>query len=561
MTSGTLNILKQDYSLASILPFDDNLEKINIEGYETIGKAFHEDLVKLEGNKVYVINSYIETKKICGVLEFYSKTKYPPNKKGVERFRFIPFSKHYPNFIVSSKCKSKYTKNVIAVIKYLSWTDTLPYGEIIRIIGDIHDENSIYESVLYTNNLLLDKRKLENRIFKNLKELSTENFTNIMDKEVISVDPVGTKDIDDAFHYEKVDDFMIKIGIHISNVIDTLEYYRMTYILNDNLCSSVYTPTKVYNMLHEQLSTNILSLIQDKKRYAVTLWLTIKDNKIIDRNIEKTVLVNKKQYSYDEFEKCIKQGKRYYDIFQCIKNLKYKNIIYEEFDSHTFIEKLMTIYNSEIADLFISHRNTLAIFRNQKSCITCEQKNVDNTITKFLNIINKAAAEYSFENNGHISLGLNSYVHITSPIRRYVDCFNQKALLSILDKKFMFNLSIDLDMINKYQISIKKAERMFAKLKLKQILNNQIITTYIYNVDEKYMYLYLSDYKISIRKKLIEKGLENIISTNCSCNCIEITNNHTEEIITLPLLKKLNVNIFSICNSIYPKFKVTFLTQ
>ena len=564
MTDGKLWILKQDYSLANIIPDDTTVDKIPIEGYDKIGKLFHGDLVCFKDNNLFGISSVIQSKKICGVLEYYSKTKYPSNKKGVERFKFIPFSKYYPNFIVSSKCKSKYKKNIIVVIKYLSWNDTLPYGEIVKILGEVDNLDSIYESVLYTNELIVDKRKIDNRIFKNLEELSITNVNDIRDKKVISVDPVGTKDIDDAFHYEKIDN-IIKVGIHISNVIDTLQYYRLTYILQSNLFCSLYTPTKVYNMLHDQLSSNILSLIENKDRYTITLWLHIKDNEIISKNIEKTIINNKKQYSYDEFEKYIKKGEEYYHLFECIKNVKYKNITYSDFDTHTFIEKLMIIYNCEVANLFIKFKNNMkAIFRNQENNISYQKKNIDSKLDKFLDIINKSATEYSFINKGHVSLKINNYVHITSPIRRYVDCFNQKVLLSIIEKKYYFDLNINLDCINIYQKSIKKAERMFTKIQLKNLLlmNKDKIEyfAYIYDIDDLYICLYLPDLKISIRKKIIEKNLENVYNlVSIDNNLIIICNKQTNQTIELPIFKLLRINIFSINDSVYPKFKINFI--
>ena len=448
------------------------------------------------------------------------------------------------------------------MIKYLSWNDTLPYGEIVKILGEVDNLESIHESVLYTNELIVDKRKIDNRVFKNLDELSTNNYLDLRNKNVISVDPFSTKDIDDAFHYEKIDE-TIKVGIHISNVIDTLEYYRLGYILQSNLFCSLYTPTNVYNMLNEQLSTNMLSLIQNKDRYTITLWLLIKDNEIISRNIEKTIINNKKQYSYDEFEKSVKKDKEYYDIFECIKNVKYKNITYSDFDTHTFIEKLMIMYNCEVADLFTNSKNIKGIFRNQESNIDYQKKNLDNNLSKFLDIINKSAAEYSFTNKGHVSLRVDNYLHITSPIRRYVDCFNQKVLLSILDKKYLFNLDINLDYINVYQKSIKKAERMYTKIQLKNLLinkNKMEYFAYIYNIDNSYIYLYLPDLKISIRKKIIEKNLENIYYLkSVDNNIIIICNKQTNETINLPIFKLLKINIFSINDSVYPKFKINFI--
>ena len=204
IAEGIIDIQDSNYTIAIV-------NDIQIEGKDNIGKCFHGDLVELsEDKKIKVLEQNIKKKKIVGILELFSSYKYSTNKKGVERFKFIPLNKKYPHFLVSSKCKSKYTSNIIAVIKFLDWKDTLPFGEIISYLGDIHSKSSIYESILYKNNLIQTKYNLS-KVKRNFSEIDFESqffkketYRNLTNENIISVDPEGTKDIDDAFHFKKI---------------------------------------------------------------------------------------------------------------------------------------------------------------------------------------------------------------------------------------------------------------------------------------------------------------------------------------------------------------------
>ena len=139
-----IEILDQRYNRAKLT---GNQEELIIEGLENIGKTFTGDDVQLVENKVKVINSNIHNVKILGVLEFYSKYRFPANKRGIERYKFKPISPKYPCFLVASKMKRKYKENILVTIKSMSWSAKLPYGEIVDTLGPI----SIFENISKSN--------------------------------------------------------------------------------------------------------------------------------------------------------------------------------------------------------------------------------------------------------------------------------------------------------------------------------------------------------------------------------------------------------------------------
>jgi ribonuclease R len=551
MIEGIISILDSKYNNA-YLELETNNTKYIINGYENIGKVFHGDLVQINNDKCIIKQSNIENKSIIGVIQLYSKYKFKSNKKGIERYKFIPIEKHYPEFLVCTKVKRKYKKNILVNIKFLSWDDKLPYGQIINILGEIDDINALYQGVLHKYQLLQKQIKIDKNIINIIKNI--DNYNDITNHNIISIDPLQTIDIDDAISFYKLSDNNFKIGIHISDVIGTLKDINLDYILNNKLSTSIYPPHCNIHMLPSILSENILSLLPNKKRKAITLWLIINNNKIISSKIEKTIIVNKHKYSYDEFtNRHFNNINSKYQIFiQLVKNLKYKNLYNKfknSFDSHKLIEKLMIIYNCE-ACLFIKNNEESPIYRIHTNHIEPEiLNNIDYELKDFLNIIHTNSAEYSFNNNNnyHYSLDITDYIHFTSPIRRYVDCYNHSLIHKILSNSP--TIDIDISYINKINKLVKKSERIFSRLLLAEYIkktNNNKFKGYIYQLEKNKAFIYIPDYKITIYKYLVDKKLDKLYNIQIENNIIKIINNQTNFIKQFSMYVLLDLEIYII---------------
>ena len=68
--------------------------------------------------------------------------------------------------------------------------------------------------------------------------------------------------------------------------------YKLNHLLNDKLSTSIYCPHRVINMFPKELSNNIISLLPNKNRLAITMWLTIEHNDVIAVKFEKTIINN-----------------------------------------------------------------------------------------------------------------------------------------------------------------------------------------------------------------------------------------------------------------------------
>jgi exoribonuclease R len=103
-------------------------------------------------------------------------------------------------------------------------------------------------------------------------------------------------------------------------------------------------------------------------------------------------------------------------------------------DSHTWIEQLMIFYNLEAAALLAAASR--GIFR-EHAATSAEKLDAVRLLPADLQWVAANPAAYTFSaESTHSAAGARPYLHITSPIRRYVDLYNQRALKSVLNAHF-----------------------------------------------------------------------------------------------------------------------------
>ena len=121
-------------------------------------------------------------------------------------------------------------------------------------------------------------------------------------------------------------------------------------------------------------------------------------------------------------------------------------------------------------------KKQIGIFRSAKYNSTFKAPDVNPEIKKFLKMWNSSGGTYLKYKNmeSHDILGLDAYIHITSPIRRLVDLLNIIQLQDSLglfkfnpkSRKFYDRWSNDIEYINTTMKSIRKVQKDCSLLKL-----------------------------------------------------------------------------------------------
>ena len=228
-------------------------------------------------------------------------------------------------------------------------------------------------------------------------------------------------------------------------------------------------------MLPNILSDCLCSLQEGQNRYAIAIDFIIDEfGNIKDVKFMNTIINVFKNYIYEEND--LKFDDNYSNIFKCVKKTTQKHNFSNNYNmkirnSYDVISYLMILTNYYTAKTFAEHSNGIyrtTSIKNKSEQITIIDKVDDDDLSKFLNIWNTNAGEYTVDTNStqHCLLGLDTYIHITSPIRRIVDLINliilqeNKYLCVFSEKvhKFVATWISRLDYINITMRSIRKVQ-------------------------------------------------------------------------------------------------------
>ena len=391
---------------------------------------------------------------------------------------------------LSYEIKLGFNKNIIN--KYISYILKDNIFTIDNVFGDVNDYNAYmqYELALI-NNIELNKK---DKIFKaSCNIITSDNITPSSDEFIFSIDNDDTKDYDDAVSIS--DD---NIHIYISDV----PYILNRYNLFDHIfrTTSIYLPNKVINMLPEILSSDLCSLVENTTKHVIHMM--IKKDHLYIISIDE-VFINK-NFRYESNE--LLNNDNYKKLFNRVVEMNNKEKFVDKInDSHNVIEYLMIFMNYKMSEIIDN-----GIYRE------CTKGNI-----YIENFCYGGGGGYSLNKKGHEVLGLKSYLHITSPIRRLVDIINIMLFTNMVGGNY------DLSFINKWKdnindinISMKKIRKLQNRVKfIHMALNSDILNKpyigHIFNEKEKnnvYSYLaYFPELKVVLPFKNIEKLDMNII--------------------------------------------------
>ena len=407
-------------------------------------KLFNQDIFS-QGQDIFSQGQVIDSptrsmKYIPGVLVLEGNRMYGKVKRNRYYYRVVPDDRCLPEFLMAYSPKigfEKKQKNKYVLFRFKEWYEKHPICTNIQTIGDIGILENFYEYQLYCKGLYVSikdftkktKLKPEEILINEIREkYEVEDRTGW---EVISIDPLNSKDFDDAFGMVDKGDTIL-LSIYISNVsfwMDILDLWDSF----TNRIATIYLPDKKHPMLPIILSDSLCSLQENKIRFAFTMDLLIDKNnyEILETKFINTCIKVTKNLRYDTEEQ--ENYPLYKKMFRFIKGMSKRYKYVDQLDSsHDIVAYTMILMNYMVAKEFMKHKT--GIFRTAKLGDFKEQENVPDNIKKFLKMWSSKGGKYvKYEEvSGHDMLGLEAYVHITSPIRRLVDLLNIIELQNIL---------------------------------------------------------------------------------------------------------------------------------
>ena len=377
-------------------------------------KLFHNDTFVIdESNQVVLTSSPTRSaKEMPAILCLRNNRTY--GRIGDKRlYKCVPDDKHIPPFLVAYEMKnvgfSKVFSNKYVLIKFSKWTDANPVAVLTNTIGDVDIIENYYEYQLYCENLAHSIQPFIKAVATSL--FNTPSFipSEPRNKKIISIDPHGTKDFDDALSITENPDATYTVSVYIANVSACLDAYGLWEYVER--VSTIYLPNKPRPMLPPRLSEHDCSLVSGSKRIALTMDVLCANNgSVLDVSFKNTTITVSRNYVYEEAD--LLATREYRDLFMITNKMQ------PILDSHELVEFWMAKMNQLIAKKMYDEYAT-GIFRSatltNNDVLPKEVKNWKNAVCQYV---------VFGSNVRHDLLQVDKYMHITSPIRRMVDLLN-----------------------------------------------------------------------------------------------------------------------------------------
>jgi exoribonuclease R len=501
ITTWELNVYDRNYEKYVFINTKDLQEDIHSSD-PLIKKLFHKDVIDQFGR---VLNSpYMNARAIPGVLIINGNTYGHVNGdiKAKLLYKCVPYDKSLPVFLIPYEYKcctfSKIKNNKYVTFRIKEWVNKHPIGILTNTFGDVNDNESFYKYQLCCKGLDSSINGFNKAIGNSLKLVDREKLTeqiklsgnleNRLTYEIFSIDPLGSKDIDDAMGISYYDNKVV-ISVYIANVALLLDHLDVWESFGKRI-STIYLPNGKIPMLPNILSDDLCSLVQLEHRTAYCMDICIDENNNITTIFKRVIIRVNKNYAYEE--ESLINNPEYISLLKIVekmnRTLKFVDTIV---DSHNVVEFLMIYMNYEASKILLERKN--GIFRvtnivEKQSCV--KQSSKEQTLPKHMAaIINNISGIYCTHENvkehALIGKGLDNYTHITSPIRRIVDLCNlivlQEKYMSKKAKTFAKKWMDSIDDINLIMKNIKRVQNNCNLLSLYSIEGSKKYTGLLFN--------------------------------------------------------------------------------
>jgi exoribonuclease R len=312
-----ITVEERDYSKYFIECLDTDQEDVKIDLMEN--KIFSGDVLNINDDGVMErIESPARASEHIGVLQLDSNKTYgrTENKKRL-LYRCVPYDKKLPDFLIPYEIKLGFHKSICnkyVIFKVQEWTNKHPMGLLIETIGDVDDISAFCEYQLLCKKLnypmkhitnIAKKWMNENSLDKCIEQSDVLKKFNLKDRRkeyVLTIDPKGSKDLDDAFSVSSMEDGKKRISIHIANVPVILELMKAWNYYGDRV-STIYLPDRIRPMIPKNMSEDMCSLLKGKDKIAFTMDIYVDQfGKPLEQDIDfsNTIINVRKNYDYED---------------------------------------------------------------------------------------------------------------------------------------------------------------------------------------------------------------------------------------------------------------------
>lgn len=275
------------------------------------------------------------------------------------------------------------------VINLLEWEDEHlnPVGNVIEILGDPEKPGVDIISVARSFDLAARfSKKAMNEADLLSEEIPESEIERRLDwrKELtFTIDPVDSKDFDDAVSLKVLDNRNYLLGVHIADVSHYIRPGSQLDKESQDRGTSVYLVDRVIPMLPEHISNQVCCLKPDEDKLAFSVFIELTASaEVVKYEIRESIIHSDRRFTYEEVQDIIdgkKKDKKFAETINSMFALSKKLIQkreargsldfasqevrfkldeqgkpisiekLEQKDSHRLIEEFMVLANSTVA--------------------------------------------------------------------------------------------------------------------------------------------------------------------------------------------------------------------
>lgn len=356
----------------------------------------------------------------------------------------------------------------------------------ISFVDSQAEARRLFELISRTISIKLDEGSIISRPFKTSKEFSSvksdrssgispliktsrlESRSSFENLTVWAVDPEGTTEVDDGISVQSISDKSAKLFVHVADPTDLLTEHvdKMALVKAETLylpeAKSPMLPASICNAASLRTTDN-----DDKRSSRDTLTFScvvdLESGEISDLKYERGAIAKIVNVSYETAEKMMASVPDLQVLqsiaiahyhYRCRKghfDLRFPkgyakihngNLVSIEKDTlsvgsmRQIISEAMIIAGRVAAEL-LCERKQIAPFRyhpgfpvnSDTEALLCRDPSTLALHEKFVLLKNLPSAAIDIQPRPHLSMGLDAYLKVTSPLRRYLDLYTHRILL------------------------------------------------------------------------------------------------------------------------------------
>jgi exoribonuclease R len=434
-------------------------------------------------------------KSIVGIIDYLNRVRIGMTPRGVPLYNFHPYDPAYPIMVVSSKLKP--AENMVAIASLEHWNEKHPRAGIQHVFGPVG--NQAAETATLSMGISIPKTPVEPDDEDEIVENHTRHHCNQPWDNVFNIDPPGCEDVDDVMGWRRTanrTEFFI-------GIVDIAAWVPEESWLDKEAkaaAQTLYVNGKaVEPMFPTYLSAQKASLRADGvKRPVIALIYLIEGDKVVQTEWRLLRVAVNTAYTYES----VLENPAISEVLPALLGIISTQP--QSTDPHVWVEQAMILYNKKVAEVLKQSRKGI-LRRHAGTSNSAYTYLAEKTGIGELAFLGSAAGQYvsaSTADTAHAGLGLTTYCHASSPLRRYADVVNHRWLKHLV---FGFQEPYAVTMaehLNHRANLIKQFERLIWFL---QHLNpdGSITTTQgiviTYNAEMKTAKVYIPDWKRTVR--------------------------------------------------------------